>query len=164
MAEMTEHEDNTCPTCGRRLTGRKQFEGYMAKLFTHVLRLSGPVKWDGWVLDRGVTAKEIREKVGGTFYARVGDLKYWGLLEQKKEWNHYGLYQITELAKGFVSGRVRIPQFVEVAKGEIVKSSHETVSFFEAAQKDWNDISGWISDWIQPALTRGENGQLTMAL
>ena len=130
----------------KRKPGMKQFEGFMARLFIDMVKLSKDARMKGIEYRGLVRSEDIREQIGATRYARIGDLKYWGLIRQEKEWWHYGIYQLTDLAYLFMKG-ARIAQKVYVAKGITIQKSPETISLQEALGKQWNTIAGWIGDW-----------------
>lgn len=153
---------NCCPTCGRKYSGVKTFDGFVASLFLAILKTAGDkkVKWinprwafDGTERERQeivpncVTSKELQKTLRSTQYARIGDLKYWGLLSQRSEWWHQGIYQITGLARLFAAGAVSVPKNIIVAKGRRTAASAEQVSFQAAFGSKWSDIEDWINDW-----------------
>ncbi|MBI4063493.1 MAG: hypothetical protein HY401_04240 [Elusimicrobia bacterium] len=150
-----------CPTCGHKFqAGVKVFEGFMARLFVQAVRLSKDATVE-WRADRAdarselkkaflrdvVFSKDLREAGFATRYARIGDLKYWGLLQQEPGHWHAGIYQLTPLAKAFLTGQATIPKRVKVGGGKVLETSQEQIDLKTALGKKWNEIADWISEW-----------------
>ena len=124
-----------CPCCNRDFGGIKTFEGFMARLLVQCVKISS---------SDFLAAKDIKNK---SYYARIADLKYWNLLYQLPEWNHYGKYSVTRKAKDFLKGEIEIPVAAYVYNGECKKFSHETISFRKAMGKEFFEIEDWLNDW-----------------
>lgn len=149
-----------CPTCGKPQYGTKQFERFMANLLRLCITNSS-IQEVSWREKRDekhsviitetlpdiVLSKSIRDAGYATRYARMGDLTYWGLLSQRKEWWHQGIYQITTKAKDFVLGKISIPESVIVSKGSVLSISDIPITYKAACGKQWNEIADWINDW-----------------
>jgi hypothetical protein len=151
-------DHNICPTCGRQIAGQKTFEGFMARMLVDLCRVAKTReltyktnktdKHSTIVTEnirRAVLTKETKTR---SHYARIADLKYWELLYQKPQWNHYGIYQITDLAIDFIAGKCSVASIVTVRKGNLINSSQERVTFQQAIGKGFNEIEDWISEWV----------------
>lgn len=162
------YERPICSECGRPLHGMKQFEGFMSCLLACCFKVAKtqPIRWKRKMSDQKsvyifedvkdcVLAKDIKG-IKPEYYARIADLKYWGLLSQRREWNHQGIYQITDLARRFISGSYSIPRKVYVAKGYLLRESQETITFKHAIGKRYNEVEDWIIDWIMQEDTTGQ--------
>lgn len=151
----------TCPTCGQKVkVGVKVFEGFMANLFIAAVKLSRDSEVQ-WRADRAdskselrkaflrdvVFSKDLRDAGFATRYARLGDLKYWGLLHQDPEWWHQGIYQLTDAAKEFLCGRGSVSKRLRVAGGRVLEESEERIDLRAALGGKWNEIADWITDW-----------------
>ncbi|MBI4370395.1 MAG: hypothetical protein HY547_09225 [Elusimicrobia bacterium] len=167
-------QTDVCPACGHRLkAGVKVFEGFMARLFVQAARLSKDATVE-WRADRAdakselkkaylsdvVFSKDLREAGFATRYARLGDLKYWRLLKQEPEWWHQGIYQITDLAKNFLSGIASVPKQLKVGGGKVFEESEERIYLQSALGNRWNEIADWISDWRKKRANEGGQGLL----
>lgn len=153
--------DERCPACGHKITsGRKTFEGYMARLFLKVVQCAGKqqVSWKEdlykpdsptlcSIVDDVIVAKDVRDKQGAVAYARMGDLKYWNLLEQREGWWHQGIYVMTDLARRFLNGETGVPRYVDIKSGGVYFVSSETILLREACGSRWHEIADWINDW-----------------
>lgn len=150
-----------CPTCGRKLVaGTKSFDGFMANLFILAVRVSKDTTVE-WKADRAdprsstrkefmkdvVLSKDIRNSAHATRYARLGDLKLWGLLRQEPGHWHQGIYQLTDLAKEFLQDTATIPRRLLVSGGKMLQASQEQISLEAALGSKWNEIAHWIQDW-----------------
>jgi hypothetical protein len=156
-ADIEELNKTICITCPqKRKPGMKQFEGFMARLFIDMVKLAKDGRINGKDYKGIVTSEDIREQIGATRYARIGDLKYWELLRQEKEWWHYGKYQLTDMAYYFLAGG-RIAQRVTVSRGFAIGKSPETISLKEALGSEWNGIEDWIKDWNKGRATGQPN-------
>lgn len=154
-------ESEICPTCGRKLkAGVKSLDRFMTLLFIASIKLSKhtTVKWRADRADSKspiksaflrdvVFSKDIRNAGFTTRYARLGDLKYWHLLEQDPEHWHQGIYQVTDLGKKFLNGEIAVPKQLKVSNGRILETSQERVDIKTALGSKWNEIGDWISDW-----------------
>lgn len=170
---MKEREE-ACPTCGRKLrTGVKVFEGFMANLFIAAVKLSKSAEVE-WRADRAdsksplrkaflrgvVLSRDVRDAGFATRYARLADLKYWGLLKQESEWWHQGVYQLTDLAKDFLAGLAAVPKRLKVANGKVLEASEEKIDLRSALGERWNEIADWITDWRRKHADEGGQGTL----
>lgn len=142
--------------------GLKQFEGYMARLFLACVQVSYTRELS-WSADRGdkksikvtevvkdaVLAKDLQKITAiKNGYARVGDLKYWGLLDQRQEWWHQGIYKLTKMGKSFIyRNDTKIPRIIKVVNGFPVDFSEERITLPQALGKQWNTYHDWISEW-----------------
>lgn len=128
-----------CTQCGQRIhIGKKVFEGFMARLFLLAMK----VEVGGVVL-----SENVMNEGNARQYARLGDLKYWGLLDQAPADWHHGRYTLTALARSFLAGTVSISKEVLVKEGQLVGNSLKRVDFKTAYGSDFNTIEGWINDW-----------------
>ncbi len=164
----------TCPTCGHRIkVGVKTFEGFMAHLFIVAVKLSKDAEVE-WRADRAdaksrvkkaflrdvVFSKDVRDAGYATRYARLGDLKYWGLLRQDPEHWHQGIYQLTDLAMDFLSGLATVPKRLKVTGGKVLEVSEEQIDLRSALGGKWNEIADWITDWRRRHVEEGGQGML----
>lgn len=139
MAKKNSQPPHYCPTCGSRTDpGKKSFEGFMANLLSIAIRVSN----NGEVL-----AEDVRTQSDAQNYARLGDLKYWGLLNQAPADWHYGKYTLTPFARSFARGAITIPQDVFVRRGYVVATSIKQIDFQTACGTNFNTIENWIKDW-----------------
>lgn len=151
-----------CPTCGKPRGGMKQFEGYMARLFIMCVKYSEDqvISWKKKIdnkqseivtekVDDVVLSKKLSDEGYTKQYTRIGDLKHWGLLYQRPEWWHQGIYQVTDKAKRFLAGRLTIAEKVIVSRGKVIETSEQEISFDRAIGKAKNEITDWILDWRQ---------------
>lgn len=158
-----------CPTCGQSIEGDKVFEGYMARLLMAALKcakdqnVSWRVRYDKKrsevvtrFLERAMLKTDFQRVGTHTQYARVSDLRFWGLLKREPEWFHQGIYQVTDLAMDFVTGHASIPKLLVVHKGNVLTQGQDLITFREALGDQWNDIPAWILDW------RGESRQMSL--
>ena len=170
---MSECKTCVCPDCGTEIyhkkTGAILFEGYMADLFARAIRMARTQEvryreryddknsdWKIGKFDRCVTADDFKREGLITQYTRLAGLKHWGLLSQREEWWHQGIYQVTEKAAQFIRGEITIPRSVIVARGKVVDFSADHVSFRISYEGEWNAIPDWIRDWRSGSKTQLE--------
>jgi len=140
--------------------GIKVFEGYMARLFIEAVKRARTqtVTWKADRADKNggyktetledvILSSDIAKELSAPQYTRFGDLKHWGLLYQRPEWWHQGIYVLTGTAKRFLSENVTVSREVTIGKGQVVHNSDKKISLRQALGKDWNDIADWISEW-----------------
>ena len=82
-----------------------------------------------------------------TIYTRMGNLKYWGLTRQDPRWWHQGVYQLTDAAHAFVTGKLVLPRILTIKGGKAITASTETISFREACKTYWPEIADHIQRW-----------------
>lgn len=155
-------EITRCPFCKKRLSGVKHFDGFMANLLAICIKFSGAIEINGMKHINIVTAKDLSKNGYTSFYARISDLRYWGLLERKKEWNKKGIYQITEKAVKFVNNELSVPIFVRVSQNKILNESPETITFIDAIGDNWATTSEYIEIWRMDNLKDNRQGRLAL--
>ncbi len=154
--------NESCPTCNRPFDDAKKgtivFDKFMAAMFAEVLkrtedrRLSwtvfGETKSE-FVID-SFLQQDFRLAGLTSFYTRLSDLKHWGLIDQRTEWRHQGIYRVTPLGLDFVSRGTAIPRSLILNKksGEIY-STDGIVTFREAAKDIWPTIAVHLDRWSQ---------------
>ena len=150
-----------CPTCGRPLkAGTKSFGRFPAELFLTAVSCSrdAHVEWktnradpksptEKKYLTHVVFSDDLRKAGLTTKYARLGDLKLWGLLTQDPNHWHQGIYQLTSLAGEFLSGVALIPKKLHVSGGIVLRASEEKISLKDALGGRWEEVAHWIQDW-----------------
>ena len=152
-----------CPHCGKTIdkkAGVKVFEGFMSQLFVLAVQKSRnrTVAYKYKIDDKTsetrqgfftdiVTSEDFRKAGFTTRYVRLGDLKYWGLLVQRPEFWHQGIYQVTILAKRFLIGLESVSREVTVSGGIVVGQGEDRIGLKTAFKGEWNTISDWIQEW-----------------
>ena len=147
-----------CPACGKRLSGYKHFEGFMARLLGRCFQLCGPEIINGIKYNHIIKSETFRKLGYSNEYARVSDLRYWGLLKRERKWNHKGYFQITDKAIDFVRGVIKISTYVRCSQGKLIEELGEKITFSQAAGKEFATIDVWINTW-KKGMDIPENGK-----
>lgn len=73
-------------------------------------------------------------------------LKRWELIEvrtkldKKNKEVSTGEYTITQKGMDFLDGKIRVPKYVYLTNGRLIKTSPETISFIDAKNFDYEDL------------------------
>lgn len=163
-----------CPECGTEFEpnyiGDIVFDRYFARLLLEVVKRTktGTISWRG--LDEGnecvktsfvrnhFLASSMNNKNDGS---RVHDLKCWGLLHQKPEWHHQGIYELTSKAVQFLRGQIEIPRKITVNKksAQIIRWEG-TTTMSDAIKDRWPGWQDFLNDWFTTQPPRFETGEL----
>ena len=164
-----------CPNCQNIFQpvyiGDIVFDRFFSRLFLEVVRRvqSGLLTWKAEVNNEPATRSEY---VRHYFLAssltdkndcsRVHDLKCWGLLCQRPDWYHQGIYELTPMAFQFLRGQISIPRKITVNKKSQQVIAAEGVTSLRDALQD--RVPGWedfLRDWLA-GKPEFENGQGTL--
>lgn len=130
------------------------FEGFMANLLISCadmakdreVSFNTPAGMRTEYVRKAVLSEDFRIRGLVTQYARLGDLKFWGLLDQDGRWWHQGIYRLTDKARRFILGEISLPRYIYTRKKEVVEQEGE-ITFREAVGKDWNRLQDWLRQW-----------------
>lgn len=110
-----------CQLCGASIRNRMiTFDRFFAKLVKDISKRC----------DRTLESKQLRHNT--SFYARVGDLKYFGLLKQDTDKWHYGEYDVSARLHKFVANKTKVPKFCVVRHGIVVRYAKEKIGMRQA--------------------------------
>lgn len=128
-----------CPCCKQyvKLYKRKlnSFMAYALLLIDRYFRQPDAKEWlhvPSYLVEQNATDRECAK------------LRYWGLIEEMPEGRddgspHAGFYKITELGKQFVARKIRVPMYIHLYNGGIVKrKDEETIDIYEALGEKFN--------------------------
>ena len=104
--------------------------------------------WFGWfTADMFLRAVRGANENGDISSTEVGNLKYWGLLEQTDDVHHPEIYKLKKFGRDFLRGALLIPEVVTVKNGTVIESSPKRVTLKDALGGGWDKWSDWIREW-----------------
>jgi len=128
-----------CPCCKQyvKLYKRKlnSFMAYALLLIDRYFRQPDAKEWlhvPSYLVEQNATDRECAK------------LRYWGLIEEMPEGRedgspHAGFYKITDLGKQFVARTIRVPMYIHLYNGSIVRRPDaETIDIYEALGEKFN--------------------------
>jgi hypothetical protein len=148
-----------CPHCKRNMGRWIQMEGFMAKAFLDIvmnLSQDREVEWKEKITEKKsrskkellrkvILAKEVKQ-YNSDYNSRLSCYKHWGLLDQRPEWWHQGIYTANEMTFSFLRNEVPVNRFLLVFDQAVLETDGGKVFFKEAIGSRWNEIPDWIND------------------